>query len=284
MKAPDFAYVRAESVDQVIELLIEHGDDARILAGGQSLMATLNLRLSAPAVLVDINHISGLSGITETDTTVRIGAMTRHVEVECSPTVARHLPLIAAAMTHVAHAAIRNRGTLGGSLALADPAAEMPACALAMKADFEIAGPSGSRRVEAAEFFQGMFETALGPNDVLVAIDYPKPPSTARWGFQELARRHGDYAMVGLAAMVDGESECRSARLVFFGVEDRPVLAGHAGETLAGGLLDDDAIAAAQSALSQDLDPQGDLHADPATKLHLARVLVGRVLRDLKPV
>jgi len=284
MKAPDFAYVRADSLDQVFGLLSEHGDDARILAGGQSLMATLNLRLSAPALLIDINGLETLSGITETQTSVRIGAMTRHVEVERSPIVARHLPLIAAAMPHVAHAAIRNRGTHGGSMALADPAAELPACALALRADFEIAGPNGTRRVPAGVFFHGMFETDLAADEVLTAIDYPKPEGASYWGFQELARRHGDYALVGLATMVEGEPAIRSARLVFFAVEDRPVPATMLGEALIGRSMDDDAIAVAQAKLDDDLDPHGDLHADPATKLHLARVLTGRVLRALTRV
>lgn len=284
MKAPDFAYARAVSLDEVFGLLATYGDEARLLAGGQSLMATLNLRLSSPELLIDLNHVPGLSGITETDTSVRIGAMTRHAEVERSPIVARHLPLIAAAMPHVAHAAIRNRGTLGGSLALADPAAEMPACAVALGAVLEIAGPNGQRRVNAADFFRGLFETALQPGEILLAAEYPKPLAGWRWGFQELARRHGDYALVGLAAMIKGDTVCNTARLVYFAIEDRPVLARAAGDALTGQKLDGDAIAAAQAALTDDLDPQGDLHADAATKRHLAGVLAGRVLRALVPV
>ncbi len=284
MKAPDFSYLRAESVDQALDLLARHGDDARLLAGGQSLMATLNLRLSAPSVLVDLNHIPDLAGITETETAVRIGAMTRHVAVERSPVVARHLPLIAAAMPHVAHAAIRNRGTLGGSLALADPAAEMPACALALQAVLEIAGPGGRRRVAAADFFHGLFETDLAPDEILVAIEYPKAPAGARWGFRELARRHGDYAMVGLAAMVEGDPICGAGRLAYFAVEDRPVLAHAPASKLVGEVIDDTAITAAEDALDADLDPHGDLHADAATKRHLARVLTRRVLGDLRTV
>lgn len=284
MKAPDFSYLRAESLDQALDLLAQYGDDARLLAGGQSLMATLNLRLSAPSVLIDLNHIPDLAGITETETAVRIGAMTRHVAVERSPIVARHLPLIAAAMPHVAHAAIRNRGTLGGSLALADPAAEMPASALALHAVLEIAGPNGRRQVAATDFFRGLFETAIGPDEVLVAIEYPKAPVGSRWGFRELARRHGDYAMVGLAAMVEGDPICSAARLAYFAVEDRPVLGDSAASELVGRALDDAAIAAAEEALGEDLDPHGDLHADAATKRHLARVLTRRVLGDLRTV
>ncbi|MEO1223710.1 MAG: xanthine dehydrogenase family protein subunit M [Pseudomonadota bacterium] len=284
MKAPDFDYLRAESLDQALDLLAQHGEDARLLAGGQSLMATLNLRLSAPTVLIDLNHVPNLAGITETETTIRIGAMTRHVAVERSPIIARYLPLIAAAMPHIAHAAIRNRGTIGGSLALADPAAEMPACALALRAVLEIAGPNGRRRVAAADFFRGLFETDLAPDEILVAIEYPKAPGGARWGFQELARRHGDYAMVGLAAMVEGDPTFGAARLAYFAVEDRPVLAHSAASKLVGRALDDAAIAAAEDALDADLDPHGDLHADAATKRHLARVLTGRVLGDLRMV
>lgn len=284
MKAPDFAYVRAESLDQVFDLFAEHGDDARLLAGGQSLMATLNLRLSSPTLLIDLNKVPGLSGITETKTAVRIGAMTRHFEVETSPIVARHLPLIAAAMPHVAHAAIRNRGTLGGSIALADPAAEMPACVLALDAMIEATGPAGKRRIRSDDFFLGMFETALDPNEVLTAVEFQKSQNGWYWGFEELARRHGDYAMVGLAAMIKGEEICEKARLVFFGVEDRPVLARAAADALDGRRIDAEAIGAVKTALASDLDLHGDLQADPATKRHLANVLAERVLSALVAV
>ena len=174
--------------------------DARLLAGGQSLIATLNMRLSAPALLIDINGIGGLDGIAQKDGTVEIGALARHAQAERSDLIAKHAPLIARAMPHIGHAAIRNRGTLGGSIAFADPAAELPACLLALDGEIEATGPKGKRTIKAEDFFKGLFETALGPQDVLTAIRVPAAAKDTRVGFAELARRHGDYAIVGLAA------------------------------------------------------------------------------------
>ena len=174
--------------------------DARLLAGGQSLIATLNMRLSAPDLLIDINGIKGLDGIAKKGSSIEIGALARHTQVERSELIARHAPLIALAMPHIGHAAIRNRGTFGGSIAFADPAAELPACLLALDGEIEITGPKGKRKVKAEKFFKGLFETALGPRDVLTAIRLPAATKDTRVGFAELARRHGDYAIVGLAA------------------------------------------------------------------------------------
>ncbi|MGE0255975.1 MAG: xanthine dehydrogenase family protein subunit M [Alphaproteobacteria bacterium] len=279
MKPAPFAYARARTLTEAFDLLERHGDDARVLAGGQSLMATLNMRLSAPEVLVDINAIPGLAGIEEKADHIRIGALTRHVEVERSPVVARHLPLIAAAMPHIAHAAIRNRGTFGGSIAFADPAAELPACIRALGATLVIAGRKGERRVAADDFFQGLFATALEPGELLVAAEIPKPAADAKCGFMELARRHGDYAIVGLAVQgrVAGGS-FRDMRLAFFGAGDRPMLAAASGKALEGKPFGDAAVEAAQSALAGELDPMADLNGSPAMKLHLARVLTRRVL------
>ena len=219
MKPAPFAYVRPESLEDAIGVLDEHGEGARVLAGGQSLMATLNMRLSAPEILVDIGRVPGLAGIEETDDGLRIGAMTRHAEVEASDLIASRAPLIASAMPHIAHPAVRNRGTFGGSLALADPAAELPACAVALGARMTIAGKSGTRTVDADAFFQGLYETALEPGEVLTAVDVPRIGAGWKSGFGELARRHGDYAMIGLAAHVaieDGRfgqaASCSSVR------------------------------------------------------------------------
>lgn len=282
MKPAPFAYVRASSLGQVFDLLDEHGSDARILAGGQSLMAVLNLRLSDPAVLIDINPIADLAGITLQDGIVRIGALTRHRDLEKSPIIAQHVPLIAAAMPHIAHPAIRTRGTIGGSLALADPAAELPACVVALDAVLVLRGRGGERRVHARDFFRGLYDTALAPGEVLTAIEVPAIRADERHGFVEIARRHGDYAMAGLAARLrlDG-SRCAEAHLVYFGVGPAPVVAAGAARALTGRVLDAAAIGAAQEALAADLDPPADLNGSPAAKRHWARVLLGRALAPM---
>ena len=265
MKAPRFAYARPASVAEALALLDKHKDDARVLAGGQSLVPMLNFRLAAPKVLVDINRIAVLAGIKVAKNHVRIAALTRHVDLERSADIARHLPLIASAMPHVAHPAIRNRGTFGGSCALGDPAAELPACALALGATFIVAGKKGERRVAAEDFFKGLYATALKGGELLIAAEFPLPKPGYASAFGELARRHGDYAMVGVAAHGSG----KSVRAVFFGVGDRPVALEAEN---AGGIL---------SKLDTDLEPRGDLHASAAMKLHLAKVLAGRVLGEL---
>jgi carbon-monoxide dehydrogenase medium subunit len=282
VKPAPFAYVKAASLDQVFDLLAQYADDARMLAGGQSLIPTLNLRLAAPAVLIDLNGLEDLAGAAAEDGVLRIGALTRHRAVEESEEVAGHAPLLKLAMPHIAHPAIRNRGTIGGSIALADPAAELPACAVALDAQIELSGRDGPRTVEAARFFKGLFETDRGPGEVVTAVSIPKRAPGYRSAFAELARRHGDYAMAGLAAhaRVDGAT-IGDVRLVFFGVGVRPVRATAAGAALDGRAIDQDAVAAAQAAVAEDLDPIADLHAGAATKLHIARVLTARVLQQL---
>ena len=283
MKPAPFAYVRAEALDDVFRRLEEHGDGARILAGGQSLVATLNMRLSAPEVLVDIGRVPGLAGIEDTGDSLRIGAMTRHADVETSRLVAAHAPLLASAMPHVAHPAIRNRGTFGGSIAFADPAAELPACAVALGAQMTIAGREGRRTVDADSFFRGLYETALGPGEVLTAVEVPKIAPGRRSGFMELARRHGDYAIIGLAAHVEVEAGGRfgGGRLVFFGAGDRPVSAVRAAALLEGEAWSDALAARIADALKEELDPFEDLHADAAMRRHLAGVLARRTLAPL---
>lgn len=282
MKPPPFAYVRPDTLDDAMALLAEHGDAAKLLAGGQSLMATLNMRLSAPDVLIDINRIDGLSGISLDSDTVRIGAMTRHVEVETSDIVAEHLPLIASAMEHVAHPAIRNRGTFGGSVAFADPAAEMPACALTLGATMVIRGQSGERRVAASDFFHGLYETACGADEILVAVELPAIRDGEKSVFMELARRHGDYAIIGLCAHggVSGGT-VDNLSLIYFGAGDRPVPAPAAAAALNGTSADDAALDAAAAALVSDLDPPEDLNATPGMRLHLAGVLLKRAMKEM---
>lgn len=276
MKAPSFGYVKARELGQVFDLLDRHGDDAKILAGGQSLIPSLNLRLSRPAVLIDINAIADLQGIRETADSVIVGALTTHVILEKSPVIARHVPLVAKAMPQIAHPAIRNRGTIGGSLAFADPAAELPACSLALDATFILRTRSEERRVQASGFFHGLFETDLRPSEILAAIEFPKATANHRFAFSELARRHGDYAMIGLAAAAQKPG---TLRLAYFGVADRPVAADRA----AACLIRDGAagIEAACASLADDLEPSGDLNAGPQTKLHLAAVLLRRAMPSL---
>jgi aerobic carbon-monoxide dehydrogenase medium subunit len=282
LKPAPFAYVKATALDQVFDLLLRHGDEARLLAGGQSLIPTLNLRLSAPAVLIDINGLDELAGIAADDGVLRIGALTRQRAVEESSAVARHGPLLEMAMPYIAHPAIRNRGTIGGSIALADPAAELPACAVALDAQIELRGPGGPRTVEAARFFRGLYETDLGPGELVTGVTIPQCAPGYRSAIAELSRRHGDYAMVGVAAHARvEETTLADVRLVFFGVGARPVRAAAAGALLERRALDEGAVAAAQAALAEDLEPSGDLQASAATKLHLARVLTARVLRRL---
>jgi len=273
VKPAPFAYARARTVDEAIALLGEK--DAKLLAGGQSLIASLNMRLSAPALLIDINGIGGLDGIAKKGDTVEIGALTRHAGAERSDVIGQHAPLIARAMPHVGHVAIRNRGTLGGSIAFADPAAELPACLLSLGGEVEVSGPKGRRRVKADDFFKGLFETALGPQDMVTAIRVPAAGRDTRAGFAELARRHGDYAIVGLAASAKADGKnLKDVRLAFFGVGATPVRAKKSEAALAGGDVE-----AAVAAL--DLDPPDDVQATGAVKKHLAGVLLRRVATQL---
>lgn len=277
VKPSAFAYARARSLDHAIELL--RGEpESRILAGGQSLMPTLNMRLSSPRLLVDINPIHALRDIVRRGDWLEIGALVRHVQAEEAPDVAALAPLIAMALPHIAHPAIRNRGTVGGSIALADPAAELPACILALDGEIEIAGAGSQRRVKASQFFKGLFETALGPHEVLTKVCVPVVRAGERFGFAELARRHGDYALVGLAARAQAEGNAlRDPRLVFFGVAATPVRARAAEARLAAADLN-----GAVEALGQDLQPADDVHASAAARRHLAGVLLRRVAAQLR--
>ena len=275
MKPAPFAYAKARSVAHAIELLA--AEDARLLAGGQSLIASLNMRLSEPALLVDINGIGGLDRITLQNAHIEIGALVRYAQAERSAEIARAAPLIALALPHIGPPAIRNRGTIGGSLAFADPAAELPACMLALSGEIEIVGPKGKRTVKADDFFAGLFETALGAQDVLTAIRVPAATADTRVGFAEFARRHGDYAMVGLAGCARAEGErLAGVRLAYFGVGATAVRARTAEAALANGDVE-----AAVNTLAGDLDPPDDVQASGAVKMHLAGVLLRRVARQL---
>jgi len=273
VKPAPFAYAKARSLDHAVALL-DGAPDARVLAGGQSLVPALNMRLSTPSLVVDINGLRELGEIYRRNGHIEIGALVRHAQAEGSSTVSQFVPLLARAIPHIAHPAIRNRGTIGGSIALADPAAELPACLLALGAEIEMTGRAGRRSVAADDFFKGLFETALGPGDVLTAIRVRVPKSGDRFGFAELARRHGDYALVGLAAAATAHGA--NARLAFFGVGDRPTRARRAEAALEASDLD-----AAVAALQHDLSPHTDVHASAATRRHLAGVLLRRVAAQM---
>src|SRR5690242_20879695 len=281
MKASAFNYARATSVSNAIELLALYGERAKVLSGGQSLMPAMNLRLCAPELVVDVGGLAELRGIAVSGGVLTIGALTRHADLLKAREIAALSPLLAEAIAHVAHPAIRNRGTIGGSLAHADPAAELPACMLALDAAIVARGSRGERRISAADFFTGIFETALAADELLVAIEVPIAQKNSAHFFHEFARRHGDYAIAGLAAQaVIAAGVFKDLRLAFFAVGDRPMLAGAARKlvnvAVTPGLLSE--IAAS---LDQELDPQDDQQASAAMRRHLARVLLRRCVATL---
>jgi carbon-monoxide dehydrogenase medium subunit len=277
VKPAPFGYAKARSVEDALALLLQHGDGARLLAGGQSLIATLNMRLSAPRLLIDINGIAGLDRIAVKNGMVEIGALVRHAAAVRSDVVAKHVPLFAAALPQIGHPAIRNRGTIGGSIAFADPAAELPACLLALGGEVEVTGTRGPRTIKADDFFTGLYQTALAPSEMLTAIRVPAADGAARFGFAELSRRHGDYALAGLAATARANGRSLSdVRLAFFGVGLVPLRTRHAEAALAGGDVEK-----AVAALASDLDPPDDIQATGRVKKYLAGVLLRRVAGQL---
>jgi aerobic carbon-monoxide dehydrogenase medium subunit len=280
MKMPPFAYAKARDLPDLFRIWRDAGDDARLLAGGQTLLATLAFRLSEPSVLIDITGVTALKGVTESKDAIRIGALTTHAELGAHKLVAKHAPLLAKAMPLIAHAAIRNRGTIGGSLAYADPAAELPACIVALGATIVAVSAKGERRIAAEKFFTGLLTTALRDGELIGAVEVPKAGKPQRSAILEIARRSGDYAMAGLA-MACTESKggaVTEPRLVFFGVGDGPVRAPKAEATLAGKSIGEATVAAAQAELAKDLDPPADMHGSPAMKLQLCRTLLARAL------
>jgi carbon-monoxide dehydrogenase medium subunit len=281
MKAPDFDYRAPKTLDEALTLLNTSDVDAMPLAGGQSLMPMLNFRLAAPELLIDLNALDELTEIKDESGAIVIGAMTRYADLERSDLVTKYLPLVARALPYIAHPAIRNRGTIGGSVALADPAAEMPALLLALDAEIIIASQPGERLVAAGDFFLGLYETALKPGEIVKAISFPKAAGIRRFAFDELTRRHGDYAMVGLAATAGAVSPFKDLRLAFFGIADRALRPTDVEKALEDQTLDDDrAIKAATEAVAA-LSFDGDVHASADTKRHLAGVLLKRVLGAL---
>jgi carbon-monoxide dehydrogenase medium subunit len=279
MKAPAFDYARVRSVEEAIGLLVRHGDEARILAGGQTLLATLNMRLSEPALLVDITGIASLRGIERRGDRLWIGALATHSAIEASCLVAELAPLLAAAVPHIAHRAIRNAGTWGGSLAYGDPAAEWPACLLALEGVLTVQGTKGERRIDARDFFRDLYTTALAADELLLGAEVPIATAADWFGFDELARRRGDYAAAGVAvaARFDGVT-ARQVRLAFLGMGSTPLRAPRTEALLAGRPLTSGSIEIALSSLKAELDPLADLHHGAATKQHLATVLARRLL------
>ncbi len=282
MKPPPFDYLAPDTLDGALAALAEHGADAKLLAGGQSLLPILNFRLARPSLLIDLNRVAELGFVRESaDGGLRLGAMTRHRQLERDPRVAARAPLLAEAMPHVAHPQIRNRGTLGGSLAHADPSAELPALALALRMRFRLVRAGGERWIDARDFFTGLLSTALETDELLAEVEVPALPAGAGWSFLEVARRHGDYAQVGVAAVVevDADGVCQGARWVYLSVGDGPIEAVEAPRRLLGERLTLPLIeeAAAQAA-RHEIDPSGDIHASAAFKRHLAQVLTRRAL------
>jgi carbon-monoxide dehydrogenase medium subunit len=279
MKPAPFKYFSPTTIDEALVLLSEH-DDAKILAGGQSLVPVMNFRLARPSVLIDLNRVDELFYIKERDQSVAIGAMTRQRTVERDQTVARLAPLVVETMPSIAHPQIRNRGTFGGSLAHADPAAELPAVAIAVSAKLKARSKKQEHWIEAKDFFLGLFSTALEPDELLTEILIPPMSPRTGWAFQETARRHGDFALAGAACTLtlDGAGKCSGARLVFLGLGSQPIDAQNAVKGLIGNVPDAKAMDAVANAVDAEIDPQSDIHASAAFRRHLAKVLTRRVL------
>jgi carbon-monoxide dehydrogenase medium subunit len=277
MKPPPFEYVVADSVDAAVAAL--SGGEGKIIAGGQSLVPMLNFRLLRPAILVDINRIAELAFIEDGEDAIRIGALTRHHRLETSPVVARTFPVISAAIAHVAHLAIRNRGTIGGSLSHADPAAELPMLALLLDATLTIASPAGRRAVAARDFFLGALSVDLAADEIVTEIAFPKLPAGTGWGFEEVARRHGDFALAAVAATLTvSDSRITQARIAMTGVDETAKRAGDAEAMLVGQALTPALRDAAIDAVRNCVTPNTDLHASSNYRRHLVGVLAGRAL------
>jgi carbon-monoxide dehydrogenase medium subunit len=280
VKLPEVEYEAPTTVAEAVDLLAEHGDEASVLAGGQSLIPLMALRLARPAVLIDINGVDELAGVSATDGQVAIGAMTREYVAEESVTVADAVPLLAAALPLIGHEAIRSRGTIGGSLAHADPAAELPAVARALNAEFVVRGPSGERVIPAAQWFEGYLTTSRRPDELLVEVRFPTARKDTGVSFTEVARRHGDFAIVGLAAsLVLSGGVISDARLAFAGVSEVPVRATAAEELLAGERPSAELFDEAARRATEDLDPPADLHGSSDYRKTVAAAVVRRGLR-----
>ncbi|MBI3741268.1 MAG: xanthine dehydrogenase family protein subunit M [Chloroflexi bacterium] len=280
MKPAPFKYFSPTTLDETLDLLAQSGADAKILAGGQSLVPTMNFRLAQPSVLIDLNRVRELFYITPRDNSIAIGAMTRQRAVERDANVAKIAPLITETMPFIAHPQIRNRGTFGGSLAHADPAAELPAVAMALNAKLKIKSQKSERWEAAGNFFTGLFSTTLQPDELLAEIFIPPMPARTGYAFTEVSRRHGDYALAGVATIVslNEKNICADARIVLMSVAGQPIDARNAAQNLIGQKLDAKAIDAAANAVDAEIDPASDIHASAEFRRHLARVLTRRAL------
>lgn len=282
MKAAAFDYVKPESLTEALGLLAEAGEDARLIAGGQTLLATLNMRLSEPSILIDITNLSELKGIKLDGKCLRIGALVTHTEIEDSDLIAKHAPLLKAAVPHIAHRAIRNLGTWGGSLAYGDPAAEWPACSLTLDATMIIHGPSGERKVAAKDFFIDLYTTSLASDDILVATEIPVSDGAQVFCFQELARRHGDYAVAGLAAVAQKQGDVLTqCKFTFFSVGATPVMAFKAQALIDGKKLNEQLISDAVKVARAEIESIADLTNSAEAKQHLVGVLLERALKQM---
>lgn len=280
MKPAPFEYHAPHTLEEALALKREHGDDGKALAGGQSLIPAMNFRVAQPSVLIDLNKLEALRGIRKQNGELCVGAMTLQSSAEHDELVAQHAPLLHETIPNIAHPQIRNRGTIGGSLAHADPAAELPVVALALGARFRAQNADGERWLEVGDFFAGLFSIALEPDELLVEIAFPEMPAKTGWAFMEIARRSGDYAMAGVAALLtlDGE-KVKQAKLVYLNVGDGPVEALHAQASLQGAAADEAAFAEAAALASQeDIDPYGNVHASPDYQRHLVKVITQRAL------
>jgi CO/xanthine dehydrogenase FAD-binding subunit len=281
MKPARFKYIAATSLQQALSLKAEHGDEAKFLAGGQSLIPTMNFRLARPAILIDINQIDELAGIRPSASGgTLLGALTRYHQLERDTGISGEFPLLGDALPHIAHPQIRNRGTIGGNLCHADPASELPAITLALEARLRLQTASGERWITAADFFVGSLTTDLGADEMLVGIDLPRPKPRTGSCFQEIARRRGDFAIAGVAAMVTlaENNQCSHVRLTFCGVGETPVDASAAAELLVGQAITETAMAEVAHAIQQLIEPAGSVHATADYQRHVTGVLTERAL------
>jgi len=283
MKPAPFKYHSPNSLEQALEFMNQYADEGKILAGGQSLVPAMNFRVVQPSVLIDLNRIKEMSYIHEDGNVIRVGAMSRERHLEVDPSIAKHTPLLAEAAPFIAHPQIRNRGTIGGSLVNADPAAELPVLMLALNARLKARNKSRERWVDAQEFFVGMFTTALEPDEILVEIELPFMPPRTGWSFMEVAPRTGDYALMGVAALVtlDEGGKCKQAKMVYLNAGDGPLDAKEAANSLEGEVLNDALLeAAAVFASEKEITPFGNVHTSPEFQQHLAKVLTRRALKQ----
>lgn len=283
MKPAPFEYHVPTSIEQALDLISQHADDGKILAGGQSLVPAMNFRIVQPGMLIDLNRISELSYISEESSVIRVGAMTRERQLEFDASIEKHTPLLHEAAPSIAHPQIRNRGTIGGSIVNADPAAELPVLMLALDARLKAKNTLGERWIDAKDFFVGMFTTALEPDEILVEIELPFMPARTGWSFMEVAPRAGDYALMGVAVMVtlDENGKCENAKLVYLNAGDGPVDAMEAAKLLAGEELSDKLIdSAAEHVSEKEITPFGNVHTSPEFQRHLAKVLTKKALKQ----